>query len=66
MRLRLLLVCVLLALVSAPLAEADRVYHSEHMDLMRVVGTDPLHKGFVRPKREGPLVERKWKSDVAS
>jgi hypothetical protein len=47
MQLRLLLACVLLALVAAPLAAADRVYHSEHMDLMRV-GTDPLHKGFVQ------------------
>ena len=46
MRLRSLFAAVLVALVVVPAGAADRVYHSQHLALMRA-GTDPLRKGFV-------------------
>lgn len=40
----------------APLAAADAVYHSEHLDLVPV-GNAPLRSGFVQNiKAEGPTI----------
>ena len=44
-----------IGLVTAP-ARADRVYHTEHLDLIPVGGA-PLRSGFVQNiKAEGPVV----------
>jgi hypothetical protein len=55
-RLTLALLPLLLAAVAAPLAAADAVYHSQHIELAPV-GASPLRSGFVENIHpDGPQV----------